>query len=77
MHFVIARWHIITAWIITAASVYTYLQLFAHMRAIIARPIAITSDAILVFNGLAGEASIPLQLIEQIAVNKALPKDKK
>lgn len=77
MHFVLAKWHVITAWVITGASLYTCLQLLAHMRAIVARPIVVTSGTILVHNGLAGDANIPLHLIDKIEFSKALPKDKK
>ena len=56
VHFLLTVWSKTIAWVITGLSLYTCLQLFAHMRAIKARPIVINAHSFEVHNGLAGDA---------------------
>ncbi len=68
LHFLIARWSPLTAWILTGLSAYTMLQLIAHMRATKARPIRLENDRLILRNGLAADAVIDLSNIEEITL---------
>jgi hypothetical protein len=65
-HFIIVHWSSTAAWIITVLSAYTCLQLFAHIRAIKARPVLVSAETLIIRNGLAADVVVPLQLIEHI-----------
>lgn len=73
VHLLLILWNKIIAWIITALSIYTCIQLFAHIRAIKARPIIINGDALEIHNGLAGDALIRLDNIEYFEISKKIP----
>jgi hypothetical protein len=66
VHFLLSLWNNIIAWTITSLSLYTCIQLFAHIRAIKARPLKINVDSFEVHNGLAGDAYIQFDNIERI-----------
>ncbi len=76
VHILLSLWSRITAWVITGLSIYTCLQLFAHIRAIKARPIIINANSFEVHNGLAGDAFIQFDNIEKIEVSNKKPIDK-
>ncbi len=73
VHFLISLWSKTTAWVITGLSLYTCIQLFAHIRAIKARPIIIKTDSFEVHNGLAGDACIQFDNIEKIEMSNKKP----
>ena len=73
LHFLLTLWNSTVAWVFTALSLYTCLQLFAHIRAIKARPIVINDDSIDIHNGLAGDAHIRFDNIEKIELTKKNP----
>ncbi len=73
VHFLLTVWSKTIAWVITGLSLYTCLQLFAHMRAIKARPIVINAHSFEVHNGLAGDAFIQLDNIEKIERSNKKP----
>ena len=66
LHFLLAHWSTRLAWILTGLSAYTLLQLYAHMRAMHARPISVSGGFLHLRNGLAGEVSIPIAAIEEL-----------
>jgi hypothetical protein len=68
MHFVFALLNSLFAWILTGLSLYTCLQLFAHIRAIKLRPIKIENNILELRMGLAADASISLSNIKSIEV---------
>ena len=68
LHFLVARWSAMTAWILTGLSVYTMLQLYAHMRAIKARPIEVKDGVLYLRNGLAADVCIDIDNIEEITL---------
>ncbi|MDO6433846.1 hypothetical protein Q4E93_24785 [Flavitalea sp. BT771] len=77
LHFLIAHWSPTTAWIFTGLSAYTMLQLFAHMRAMYARPIQIVGNLVYLRNGLAADACIRMADIEEINLtSRTSPKEK-
>ncbi len=76
MHFLLRVWSKPIAWTLTVLSFYTCLQLFAHIKAIKARPILINTNSLKVHNGLAGDACIDLDNIEKIEMSTKKPTDR-
>jgi hypothetical protein len=72
LHFLLALWSKTLAWILTGLSLYTIIQLFAHLRALKARPITIHSDALEIHHGLAGDAYILFENIESFELSKKM-----
>lgn len=60
VHFLIARWSNIAAWVLTASSVYGAVWLIGDYRAMCLRPIRIDEDALHIRLGLRWSARIPL-----------------
>ena len=73
VHFLLSLWSKTIAWMLTGLSFYTCLQLFAHIRALKARPIIINSNSFEVHNGLAGDAFIQFDNIEKIELSNKKP----
>ncbi len=73
MHFVFGIWSKTVAWVLTLFSAYSCLQLFAHMRSIIARPIHFGENFLELHNGLVGDAIIPYAQIENFELSKKEP----
>lgn len=73
VHFLLSLWSKTIAWVLTGLSFYTCLQLFAHIRALKARPIIINSNSFEVHNGLAGDAFIQFDNIEKIELSNKKP----
>ena len=73
MHFLFTLWSKTMAWILTGLSFYTCIQLFAHIKAVKARPIIINKDSLEIHNGLAGDASIQFDNIEKFELSKKIP----
>ena len=70
LHFLIAHWSVTTAWVLTGFSAYTLLQLFAHMRAIKARPIVVEEGVLHLRNGLAADVSVRIAEIEEMTLTR-------
>jgi hypothetical protein len=77
VHLIINLWNSTIAWVLTGLSIYTCMQLFAHIRAIKARPIVLSENSIDIHNGLAGDAYISFANIEKIEGGSKLPQNKK
>nr|MBC7612547.1 hypothetical protein [Pseudopedobacter sp.] len=73
LHFLLILWSKTFAWILSGLSLYTVIQLFAHFRALKARPITIHTDALEIHHGLSGDAYISFKNIESFEVTKKLP----
>lgn len=76
IHFLIAQWNEIVAWVLTLASVYVLLQIFAHLKAIYQRPIEISDDKLFIRYGLFGGVEIDLENIENIELTSVKPSEK-
>ncbi len=63
------------AWILTIISVYFLFQVFAHLKAVLQRPIEVTGDKIFLRYGIFGDAVIDLENIERIE-NTSAPFEK-
>jgi len=68
LHFLIVRWSVVTAWILTGLSAYTMLQLYAHMRAMKARLIQVRDGMLYLRNGLAADVCVRIDTIEEITL---------
>ena len=68
LHFLTANWSVIAAWIMTALSAYFAFQIFAHIKAIILRPINIGENEISLRCGIIGDAKIKYDAIEKIEI---------
>ncbi|MEO8852966.1 MAG: hypothetical protein ABI359_04255 [Ginsengibacter sp.] len=73
VHFLLRLWNNTTAWVVTALSLYTCIQLYAHIKATKARPIIINKDSLEIHNGLAGDAYISFDNIEKFELSKKIP----
>lgn len=74
MHFLFMLWSKTAAWVLTTLSLYTCLQLFAHIKALKKRPIVIHETQLLLRNGLmGGDVSISIDNIQKIEVTRKLP----
>lgn len=71
LHYLIAKWNIYIAWILTALSIYFLFQIFAHGKAIFLRPIEITEDKLFIRCGLLGDTRIDLANIASIDLKKS------
>ncbi len=79
VHALVKKWNIIVAWVLTALSIYTCLQLFSLMRSLSKIPIEVdVIDKVVTLKyGFFGEAVIPFENIKGIEVTeKDLPTDK-
>jgi hypothetical protein len=73
VHFLLSLWNPAVAWTLTALSVYTCIQLYAHIKAIKARPVNLSADSLEIHNGIAGDAIIKYDNIEKIELSKKMP----
>ncbi len=76
VHILLHLWNTTIAWIFTGLSLYTCIQLYAHIKAVKARPVIINGDSFDIHNGLAGDAYIQFDNIEKFELSKKIPKDR-
>ena len=76
IHFLLARWSIVAAWILTALSLYTAIQVFGFAKSLYKRPISINNDSLTLKYGILNEVEIPFSDIDKIELSgKSLKKD--
>ena len=68
LHFLLMLVSPILAWVLTGLSLYTCIQLFAHIRAITSRVIKINNSILELHMGLAADAEIHLSNIKSIEI---------
>jgi len=73
VHLLLNVWSNKAAWIVTALSLYTCMQLYAHIKAIKTRPIILSNDTLEIQNGFAGDASIKYNAIKKIDLSNKIP----
>jgi len=77
LHFLLARWSIVTAWILTLLSVYTAIQTLGFAKSLSKRPISINNDSLTLKYGILNEVEIPFSDIDKIELSsKSLEKGK-
>ncbi len=69
VHILVAHWSITIAWIFTAISLYTAIQLLGIIKSIPRRPIAIENGKLKLRYGFISETSIPIDNISGIEQN--------
>lgn len=77
VHFLLMMWSKTGAWILTGLSLYTCVQMFAHIKAVKARSTCITNNSLEIHNGLAGDAYIEFGNIERFELSNKFPVDRK
>lgn len=71
MHFLFLLWNKTAAWILTSLSIYSCLQLFAHIKALRTRPTIIANNYVLIRNGLmGGDAVVDINNVLKIELTK-------
>ncbi len=68
VHVLIAKWNDTFAWIFTALSIYSGIQLFGFLKSILYLPIYIEDDTLFLRYGIMSESEIPIQLIESVEI---------
>ncbi|MEZ5013591.1 MAG: hypothetical protein R2794_04805 [Chitinophagales bacterium] len=77
LHFLLARWSNVAAWILTALSVYTAIQVLGFAKSLSKRPVSINTGSLTLKYGILNEVDIPFADIEKIELSrKSLEKDK-
>jgi hypothetical protein len=69
-HFLTGLWSKKLAWVLTALSAYTALQLLAHLRAIRSRPVLLGDKDLYLRNGLVADAHLRIDDIEEIGFTR-------
>ncbi len=68
IHYIAGLWNTTAAWILTAISAYFLLQVFAHAKAVVLRPVEIRDNTVFVRCGLIGDAEIKIDNVEGIEI---------
>lgn len=77
LHFLLAKWSLVFAWILTGLSLYTAIQVLGFAKALSKRPISIEDDKLTLRYGIMNETRIPYFDIEAVVLSKKeLKKDK-
>lgn len=70
IHFLLARWNIVAAWVLTFLSIYTAIQVFGFAKSLSKRPISFNDENLNLKYGILNEAEIPLTDIENIVLSR-------
>ncbi len=70
IHFLLASWSHTAAWILTALSVYTVLQVFGFAKSLSQRPIIMLDDRVILRYGILSETEIAFEDIEEIELSR-------
>ncbi|WP_228851775.1 hypothetical protein [Aegicerativicinus sediminis] len=77
LHFLLSKWNIVLAWVLTGLSIYTAVQIFGFAKALTKRPIIITENELWLRYGILNESQIPISDIDSVVLSKKeLQKDK-
>ncbi len=68
IHVLLLKWSTIAAWIASALSIYSSIQIFGFLKSIMKRPITIEKNTLLLKYGILSEASIPIEDISSIEI---------
>lgn len=66
LHLVISRWNLTVAWVLTAISAYTWLQVLGIIRSVANRRIRFEKEGLHLNYGLMSDVTIPYDLIEVV-----------
>lgn len=79
IHKFLVDWSLTAAWVLTATSIYTTLQIFALIKSLTKRPfvVDVKNKKVVLRFGFFGKANIPFQIINEVVLSsKDLPEDK-
>lgn len=68
-HLLLVRWSVMAAWILSGLTIYAAVQLLGFMKSIMARPIVITGDRLILRYGILSDASIDIREIESVEIS--------
>ncbi len=66
LHFLLAKWSFIGAWLLTILSIYSAFMVFGHLKALSRRPSIITNNKVILRNGLIASIEIDIEHIENV-----------
>lgn len=66
LHFLLAKWNILAAWVLTVLSIYSAIMVFGHLKALARRPSLIAEDKLILKNGLIATITIDMKDIEKV-----------
>ncbi|MEM9823091.1 MAG: hypothetical protein AAF985_18575 [Bacteroidota bacterium] len=66
LHVLLEKWSPLVAWILSFASVYTILQVWAHLKAVHHRPVVLEANELILRNGIMADTVVPYSAIESI-----------
>lgn len=70
LHFLLAKWNLTIAWVLTGLSIYTAVQVLGFTKALTQRPIAIEENKLLLRYGIMNESKISISDIESVVLSK-------
>ncbi|WP_341225744.1 hypothetical protein [uncultured Arcticibacterium sp.] len=70
LHFLLARWSIVAAWVLTALSAYTAIQVFGFAKSLSKRPISMNKDSLTLKYGILNEVEIPFSDIVKVELSR-------
>ncbi|MCX2743059.1 hypothetical protein OO013_04240 [Mangrovivirga sp. M17] len=77
LHILLVKWNVAVAWILSALSIYSGIQIFGLIKSIPQRPSYIDEEKIVLRYGVFNEAEIPFSNIESIEISsRDLPEEK-
>ena len=65
-HILLAKWSIVSAWVLTFLSIYSGIQLFGFLKSMYKRPISIENNKLFLRYGIMNETTIDIANIESI-----------
>jgi hypothetical protein len=68
-HLLLVRWNVVAAWIMSGLTIYAGVQLLGFVKSIMARPIVINRDRLILRYGILSEASIDVRHIESVEIS--------
>lgn len=75
-HMLLARWSHTAAWVLTALSIYSGIQIFGFLKSLLKRPLIIENGRLYLRYGIMSETTIDLKEIDAIELSSAdLPLD--
>lgn len=70
IHFLLTQWSSVAAWILTALSIYTAIQVFGFAKSLSKRPISINKESLTLRYGILNEVEIPLSDIDKVELSR-------
>ncbi len=76
VHFLLDKWSSIVAWVLTALSIYTVIQVFGFAKSLTQRPISINRNSLSLKYGIINEVEISFSDIDKVELSsKPIQKD--